>query len=46
MEVPVTRRQLYAGFSLLANSDTTFETLNYLLTSLLKWQQLFVTEII
>lgn len=46
MEVPVTRRKLYAEFSTLENSDITFEILECLLTSLLKWQQLIVTEII
>jgi hypothetical protein len=45
-EVPIKRRMLYAGFSLLDNSDITFEMLKYLLTPLLKWQQLIVTEII
>ena len=46
MEVPITRRKLYAGFSLLDNWDIAFEMLKYLLTSLLKWQQLIVKEII
>lgn len=46
MEGPITRRKLYAEFSRLDNSDITFEMLKYLLTSLLKWQQLIVTEII
>ena len=46
MEVPVTRRKLYAEFNMLDNSDITFEMLKSLLTTLLKWQQLIVTEII
>jgi hypothetical protein len=44
--VPVTRRKLYAEFIMLDNLDITVEMLKYLLTSLLKWQQLIVTEII